>query len=274
MASLRVDALVSMSAPRFPKLLRIVCHELKDCAGDYELIPRVAGNQPVWKLVKGDRWLYSSILGQWCVGGPSAEQSDFDSSVGFLCHPAMHLGKMPHMMDGQWQIHDGNTWVAAPNITVREVEDVQRGQNDYPKVLRISSPARTDCAGDYNLIDNMSGGLPVWKLVGGERWLYSSSIGQWLVGGPQAAEVDFRTDLGFLSQLLYHRGMMPDVVQDSWLLFNGSDWVCDPTITVTDMDATNGSENRIAKIEKYAEKVADTPSKSCCWTPWRPCKAG
>jgi len=90
------------------------------CSGAYELIGRRARGQPIWKMVDADRWLYCNAEGSWMIGGPLAEQLDFDAVSGFIVHPTAARGMPPHSVSGAWKRRDGSEWKLDTRIIVKE----------------------------------------------------------------------------------------------------------------------------------------------------------
>ena len=99
----------------------------------------------------------------------------------------------------------------------------------------LSLRMRTDdhaCAGIYRLIEGqLINEYPIWKLDGGERWLFSSlELRAWMVGGPDEQAVRFACDDSYITSGVTHDGKMPNDVHE-WLRDGAlEEWTPDPDI--------------------------------------------
>jgi len=103
-----------------------------------------------------------------------------------------------------------------------------------PQLLCVISPnGQRECAGTYEFVFGESAnGQPLWKLQGGERWLYSGTSGRWCIGGADVKREDFARTAGFISQTVQHKGATPDRTCSVWQRWNGTQFEKDTRITV------------------------------------------
>ncbi|CAE7763992.1 desi1, partial [Symbiodinium microadriaticum] len=65
--------------------------------------------------------------------------------------------------------------------------------------------------GEYHRVPGESAnGMPLWKHVGSELWLYCGTNRRWFVGGQDAKEWKFRCEAGFIYSEPVEKGTMPD----------------------------------------------------------------
>jgi len=105
--------------------------------------------------------------------------------------------------------------------------------------LYVSSPnGQAHIFGMYVLLEGeFANHMPLWRQLGGERWLYSDSLGRWTIGGSRAREQDFQGSSGFVYCKEVHGGALPDEVgEGQWMRFDEDtkQWLRDEEITVTD----------------------------------------
>mmetsp|Transcript_11781 Transcript_11781/g.31945 ORF Transcript_11781/g.31945 Transcript_11781/m.31945 type:complete len:209 (-) Transcript_11781:247-873(-) len=121
---------------------------------------------------------------------------------------------------------DGQPWPAARGV---------------PRVLVVRSPnGQSSCEGAYSLAVEdvgMPQGMPVWA-NGKGRWLYSSPVGTWSIGGSQAQASRFISYSAHLFSQASHMGAMPDQVPRTWWRAEGQEFKEDLDVAVTAMDLT------------------------------------
>lgn len=98
----------------------------------------------------------------------------------------------------------------------------------------VSPNGEQQCAGEYVLIpERKANGQPIWKQAGGNYWLYSGDKGMWIIGGSDAAALNFECSRGMLFCKILHGGQTPDKFSGSWLRLDGETFVEDDAITVS-----------------------------------------
>eukprot|EP00755_Sulcionema_specki_P014097 Sspe_Gene.55776::Locus_30673_Transcript_1_1_Confidence_1.000_Length_3232::g.55776::m.55776 len=141
----------------------------QECGGLYELIPgQLLNCYPMWRHMAKRQWVYSSEGGEWCIS-LKTQTVDIRSTP--------HAGTAPHLAS-EWFNKDGTK-----NTSIRVTATIQ-----MPRKLRVQGYGKVQhCSGEYVLMQSKSGdldfevvnGFPVWKLVEGKRWLYSTIRGCW-----------------------------------------------------------------------------------------------
>eukprot|EP00929_Paragymnodinium_shiwhaense_P087474 TRINITY_DN47641_c0_g1_i1.p1 TRINITY_DN47641_c0_g1~~TRINITY_DN47641_c0_g1_i1.p1 ORF type:complete len:705 (-),score=178.79 TRINITY_DN47641_c0_g1_i1:157-2271(-) len=104
-----------------------------------------------------------------------------------------------------------------------------------PETLSVSAPnVKQGVSGHYDLLPNHRvHDFPIWKLRGGDRWLFSGVSGQWLLGDQVEKNADFHVDTGILASLEEHKGVMPHRIgYGDWQRFDGSRWHEDTSVTI------------------------------------------
>eukprot|EP00929_Paragymnodinium_shiwhaense_P067549 TRINITY_DN33982_c0_g1_i2.p1 TRINITY_DN33982_c0_g1~~TRINITY_DN33982_c0_g1_i2.p1 ORF type:complete len:1206 (-),score=160.68 TRINITY_DN33982_c0_g1_i2:361-3978(-) len=115
--------------PSFPAVLYVFCpsgYKEKASAGRYEkLRDRWVHGWPVWKLFRGDAWIFVSSDGtRWLFADRSAEEKRFLTEEGFLVSvdppsAAAAAGGGPENCQRGWMRYDGDQWVIDPKIKIR-----------------------------------------------------------------------------------------------------------------------------------------------------------
>lgn len=105
-------------------------------------------------------------------------------------------------------------------------------------VMYISiTNGQSHCFGMYRLVPGeLANGMPLYRQLGGERWLYSDNVGRWTIGGARARELNFQNSSGFVYCREKHKGSLPDEVgQGKWLRHDDAakKWCLDEEITVS-----------------------------------------
>lgn len=106
-----------------------------------------------------------------------------------------------------------------------------------PAVLYVSSPnGQTGCFGMYEIVkDELANGLPVWRQLGGERWIYTDLVGRWSIGSSKVKEKSFQCNSGFIVTEKPHAGVMPhQMLSVKWVRFDEEKkaWRKDEDITI------------------------------------------
>lgn len=105
-----------------------------------------------------------------------------------------------------------------------------------PPALVVSCHAATGIppiSGEYLLVPGeRPNGMPLWKLRGGEMWLYFGTNRRWYVGGRDAKDWKFQCQAGFIYSEPEANGASPDRVAGGWARFQNGIFVADPSITV------------------------------------------
>jgi len=104
--------------------------------------------------------------------------------------------------------------------------------------MYVSSPnGQSHIFGMYVLVEGeLANGMPMWRQLGGERWLYSDNHGRWTIGGAKARNVNFQNSSGFVYCSAKHQGSLPDEVSiGKWMRHDEETgkWCLDEEITVS-----------------------------------------
>jgi len=101
--------------------------------------------------------------------------------------------------------------------------------------LYVSSPnGQAHCFGMYVLVrEEKPNGMPVWRQLGGERWLYADKDGRWSIGSNKVREKNFNCSAGFIFCPEPHGGIMPHEMK-MWCRWDEgkNKWAKDDEITV------------------------------------------
>jgi len=129
-------------------------------------------------------------------------------------------------------------------------EEEQHPEEEPLERLFVSSPnGQNHCFGMYVLVpDERGNGCPVWRQLGGERWIYSDEMGRWCVGSNSVRESHFRGSAGFLFCPQKHHGAQPDKMQ-VWCRFDEETkkWKKDEEISIASEYVDEVAESRAAK---------------------------
>lgn len=132
---------------------------------------------------------------------------------------------------------------------VPEEEELER--------LFVSSPnGQNHCFGMYVLVKEEQGnGMPVWRQLGGERWIYTDELGRWTVGSSKVRQNGFRGSAGFIFCPHKNHGVLPDKMQ-VWARFDeeSKKWKKDEDITVALEYQDEVIEPKFSKRKGKAEK--------------------
>eukprot|EP01062_Namystynia_karyoxenos_P016643 TRINITY_DN16087_c0_g1_i1.p1 TRINITY_DN16087_c0_g1~~TRINITY_DN16087_c0_g1_i1.p1 ORF type:complete len:1869 (+),score=498.50 TRINITY_DN16087_c0_g1_i1:86-5692(+) len=208
------------------------------CGGAYALQPGPGVHgMPLWKHTRRSRWISAAGSGEWHI--TDSPPDSVGCGPGMIRSTTAVAGRMPHQMDG---------WAAAargqdPAITVHD------GVGWIPRRVQVVTPTRvTHCAGEYHLVPREQGsasvkgidfmvvhGMPIWKHVGRQRFLYSSARGSWYVTDDSE---DFDRGRGFLFTKQVHGGALPHAVR----MWQVKGQVDDPQIHVTALSAAESPQ--------------------------------
>jgi hypothetical protein len=117
------------------------------CAGVFMLVSGMSPNgMPLWRKAATDsgqcRWLYSSINGNWNIGGHKAEANQFHCHAAHIFSDTRHNGAMPHHATGSWWRQSGSGFLKDPAITVSTIKtanNLDQYLNDWPIGEKSSS---------------------------------------------------------------------------------------------------------------------------------------
>jgi len=126
-----------LGACEVPSHFQVVCVNSSHCMGTYALVDRTANGQPMWRLMEGDRWLYSNLDGKWTIGGRSEEAVSFQSTIGHVYNPTPHGGALPCHQTNQWKRWSGKVWLFDDGVQVSAVEDP--AEQGSPQHIRFRS---------------------------------------------------------------------------------------------------------------------------------------
>ena len=113
----------------------------------------------------------------------------------------------------------------------------------------------------------MVNGFPLWRLEGGERWIFSGvDTKAWMVGGPEEVAANFACDTGFVTNGEEHNGLMPDKLALWYVDPNDGDstdvWSPDPLICflrrpwiVRQPDRFDIAVNQLHSTEKPVDRI-------------------
>jgi len=107
-------------------------------------------------------------------------------------------------------------------------------KQEPPVELLVTSPrGPPSCVGIYELTSGRkANGFPCWRHVDGSHWLFSSTRGKWIIGGPDLKFDEFWRDNGILSQCVLHGGRLPHIQGVAWQRWTGARIAEDRAISV------------------------------------------
>eukprot|EP00746_Dinoflagellata_sp_MGD_P085342 gnl/MRDRNA2_/MRDRNA2_33787_c0_seq1.p1 gnl/MRDRNA2_/MRDRNA2_33787_c0~~gnl/MRDRNA2_/MRDRNA2_33787_c0_seq1.p1 ORF type:complete len:953 (+),score=145.64 gnl/MRDRNA2_/MRDRNA2_33787_c0_seq1:58-2859(+) len=202
--------------------------ELKVVSGRYALCTgKSVNDQPLWKKVDGDYWLYSCLDGTWGIGGLDVKEKRFKCSAGFI-YSASHDGAMPDKLTSSWR-----RWCPKEGKLLKDSGIAVFSAAPQALHVSIPSPGLEALRGEYELIlGEAANGMPVWRKVGGDYWFFSCIDSSWGIGGTDVKEKKFKCSLSFIYSAV-HNGSMPHKMEGSW---NRWDDVEDPDISIRCVD--------------------------------------
>jgi len=186
------------------------------CAGRYELVTgRRVNGWPLWKMCAGSYWLYSGRGGgHWCIGAHDVQMGNFACNAGFILSEKPHGGMMPDQIT-RWNRWDHDSEGHLPDCAVQ----VSRIGPNVTKVLYVTCEDHHSevCAGQYDIVGNSgdcayANGWPIWKMRGGDYWMYSCKDGCWGICAKDVRARGFDCCAGFIISVEAHCGAMPDTV--------------------------------------------------------------
>mmetsp|Transcript_60882 Transcript_60882/g.132069 ORF Transcript_60882/g.132069 Transcript_60882/m.132069 type:complete len:602 (-) Transcript_60882:47-1852(-) len=215
-----------------PEVFFLATPKKQRCAGRYDLVADEFPNGfPLWKQRGGEHWIFTGTNGRWYVGGVREKILKFQCSSGSIRSRHAHGSRTPHRPGVAWLVLDHGCWTEDPEILLGTQAPVQP-----PDTLQlVSSTGEEDWVGIYENFSEWANGYPLWKLVGGGRWLYSDN-GRWYVGGPEKRERWFQSqtegddDVTFLRSEA-HGGAWPDRSR-GWERCEEAVWRSDSSIVV------------------------------------------
>lgn len=209
-------------------------HGAQHCAGRYELMPgKHANGWPLWKMCQGSYWLYSGQGGgHWCIGAQDVNNDKFACNAGFIISEKPHKGAMPNRI-AKWRRWDHKKERHVADASIR----ITKTGWSATKVLYVYSSRNHSevCAGKYELVPNgVANGWPIWKMRGGDYWLYSCKDGCWGICAKDVRAKGFDCCAGFILSVETHRGQMPESVGKWERWDEGHDrFLADPCIAVS-----------------------------------------
>lgn len=134
------------------------------CAGVFVLVSGISPNGlPLWRKAATDsgscRWLYSSVNGNWNIGGHKAESKQFRCHAAHIFSDTRHHGAMPHHAPGTWWRLTGNGFHKDPAITVSTIKaanSVDQYLNDWPVGEKSTSGRKPKVASSRGSCDERS----------------------------------------------------------------------------------------------------------------------
>lgn len=108
-----------------------------------------------------------------------------------------------------------------------------RPQGPVPLLLHVSVPCGPAwTSGLYRLVSGVQpNGMPLWKAVYADLWMYSMTNGKWGIGGRKEFEAGFQAGAAFVFCDSPHYGFMPNAVPSGWM-HNKPAWTLDPSIAI------------------------------------------
>eukprot|EP01064_Diplonema_japonicum_P008141 TRINITY_DN15657_c0_g4_i2.p1 TRINITY_DN15657_c0_g4~~TRINITY_DN15657_c0_g4_i2.p1 ORF type:complete len:1431 (+),score=379.50 TRINITY_DN15657_c0_g4_i2:103-4395(+) len=190
-------AMVSTFAPSF--LWVIAPERVQHCGGLYRLDPEKVNGMPLWRHAVNNQLLYSSTKGLWCVSDSS------DTGHGWIFSMLPSSMGMPDVIT-EWEAMgeaDGSIKVVS-TLPIPGLLKVDAGKMDTEQLRGTYSLIRD--VDDTTLPFKVVNGMPAWKSVDKERWVYSSGKGSWMITDDIR---DFAKSGGVMASTVGHGGMMP-----------------------------------------------------------------
>jgi hypothetical protein len=157
-------------------------------SGQYQVIQgRLVNGFPIWKLMSGDRWLYTTAVEHaWMLGGMDEWNLLFECDHGFLTNGSGHSGLMPNEVEVWFNDEDdSDEWHADDGIKFTP-KDTASGTPYVPAVIHFTVPNDThECTGLYRVVNGRTvGGFPLWKHENNANCIFTSKdMGAWMIGG-------------------------------------------------------------------------------------------
>eukprot|EP00927_Polykrikos_kofoidii_P061166 TRINITY_DN56035_c0_g1_i1.p1 TRINITY_DN56035_c0_g1~~TRINITY_DN56035_c0_g1_i1.p1 ORF type:complete len:895 (+),score=123.40 TRINITY_DN56035_c0_g1_i1:165-2849(+) len=108
--------------------------------------------------------------------------------------------------------------------------------------LRIVVTGTEGYDGKYKAVRNWEpNGMPLWKLEGGESYIFSGTTGIWLIGDEAEKSLNFKCLYGNYGSKEQHQGKMPHEIEEGgWEEFNAATKVWSPCPGLTFESADDG----------------------------------
>eukprot|EP00930_Biecheleria_cincta_P045333 TRINITY_DN31255_c0_g1_i1.p1 TRINITY_DN31255_c0_g1~~TRINITY_DN31255_c0_g1_i1.p1 ORF type:complete len:896 (-),score=135.54 TRINITY_DN31255_c0_g1_i1:105-2642(-) len=250
-----VPAPAPATASHEPERVWLVAPARGQIEGEYALQKgRDRYGQPLWRQVNGAGWLFSSGPdGFWCFAN---NEADLGQRLGHVQSATPHARRSPNHVD-RWQHHDGSAWHDDSTIAVvssrEEFEmaassqqpDAEQASSDSS--LWLLAPPYVALQGEYRKQENRTErGQPVYRQVGGEGWIFSTTKGRWFVTDGEAG---IAVNGGVIATTTIHNGSSPHEMQ-RWQYFYEGSWHVDASIHVTAKQAE--------AVRRLAEQEADS----------------
>jgi len=186
--------------------------------------------------------------------------------------PVKAVKKEPYDETVKCLVPDGGTvWFAVSALTLPQAPAA---------LLRLVCPNMPEMTGDYMLVSDPSSsssptpspsGMPAWKHVTADFWLYTSLDGRWHFG--DSDHKDRASNFGFVVNDNVHWGVMPHQIRGRWKWLDGKQYVEDPGIHVTRVTkrSDHNSEKDLHSISMAlhafsAQSQPDVPES--VWREW------
>jgi len=179
-----------------------------------------------WALIQAAKRCLARLQGKrGSRGGGSGDEPE----EGHASKRASYKQKIP-LLDS---LHNALAKQQQPEIARRQ----RIAQTIHPRAQKlyvVSPNGHQPFSGEYVVVpDEMANDFPIWRQVGGERWLYNSTIGTWSFGDRNARVQRFACTLASICHPEAHMGRLPDEMTGSWTRASESgDWVLDLDIVV------------------------------------------
>lgn len=126
------------------------------------------------------------------------------------------------------------------SVSRRQGEDADAAASEgaaaeTASTLYVASPTNLQrFAGRYVIVpDRRPNGYPLWKQIGGERWLFRGRTARWYLGGPKEKNVKFECSRGLLrSARSEEHEHTPDTTGGVWQTFTSGCWEEDASVSV------------------------------------------
>lgn len=160
-------------------------------------------------------------------------------------------------------VPDGGTvWFAVSALTLPQAPAA---------LLHVVSPhGQHELAGDYKLdADASSSGMPIWKHMHSDYWLYTSMDGRWCLGDGERKKS--ATSAGLIVNDEQHWGIMPHQLRGSWKRFDGKRLVVDKDIAITNITRRSTADIDMENIDKMLRALPPHASPDVpehVWKEW------
>ncbi|CAE7800173.1 APUM5 [Symbiodinium sp. KB8] len=187
-----------------PKQLWLLAPARGAVQGEYVLQKgRDNFNQPLWRQQKGSGWLFSSAPapdGFWRFANSDVELAD---RLGPIQSAQPHDGAAPQKV-ASWQYYDGSGWHDDTSILVLDSQEKflaaakkqsSSASEEHPPSLWLLAPRYPNLQGEYRKQETRrERGQPVWRQVGGEGWIFSTSKRRWFITDDEAGIIQSGKD--------------------------------------------------------------------------------